>query len=211
MLLTVPAAVALAVVPVRDHTCVVRARCVQAVTDTLGDGGCALAIFAWGLPAFVLIKVFSPAYFAREDTKTPMRFATISLIANTAGSIGLFFLFRSMGLLPQLGIALASALGGWLNALLLWSTLAKRGQFVLDGRARRALPLIVGASLVMGAALWGGAHYLAPWLASAQPLWVKSAALAALIGGALVIYGVAMAATGVLRASMFRRRARTVA
>ena len=75
-----------------------------------------LQIFALGLPAFVLIKVFSPAYFAREDTATPMRYATISLIANTLGSIALFFVFREMGYLPQLGIAVATTLGGWLNA-----------------------------------------------------------------------------------------------
>ncbi len=209
MLLTVPAAVALAVVPV-EIIRVLFERGAFTVTDTQATAS-ALAIFAWGLPAFVLIKVFSPAYFAREDTRTPMRYATISLFANTAGSIGLFFLFRSMGFLPQLGIALASALGGWLNAMLLWSTLAKRGQFVLDARARRALPIVVGASFFMGAALWIGAFYLAPWLVSAQPLWVKSAALAGLIGGAMVIYGIAMAATGVLRASMFRRQARTAA
>ena len=60
-----------------------------------------LAVFALGLPAFVLIKVFSPAYFAREDTATPMRYATISLTANTIGSAGLFFLFRDGSALSQ--------------------------------------------------------------------------------------------------------------
>jgi putative peptidoglycan lipid II flippase len=167
----------------------------------------ALAIFAWGLPAFVLIKIFSPAYFAREDTKTPMRYATISLCANTAGSIGLFFLFRSMGMLPQLGIALATALGGWLNALLLWRTLAARGHFTLDARARRALPLILISSLMMGAALWVGAHALAPWLASGQPLVIKVGALSALVIASLAIYAAATFATGILRMSRFRRRA----
>jgi len=206
MLLTVPAAVALAVVPV-EIVRVLFERGAFKVSDTAATAG-ALAIFAWGLPAFVLIKVFSPAYFAREDTKTPMRYATISLIANTVGSIGLFFLFRWMGLLPQLGIALASAIGGWLNAGMLWATLVERGHFVMDARARRALPLILLASLLMGAALWFGARYLAPWLASNQILWTKVAALAVLIGGAMVVYGIATAATGVLRLSLFRRRAK---
>ena len=63
-----------------------------------------------------MIKVFSPAYFAREDTRTPMIYATISLTANTLGSIALFFLFRAYGMMPHLGIAVATTLGGWLNA-----------------------------------------------------------------------------------------------
>ena len=209
MLLTVPAAVALAVVPV-EIIRVLFERGAFGVSDTLATAS-ALAIFAWGLPSFVLIKVFSPAYFAREDTRTPMRYATISLFANTAGSIALFFVFRSMGLLPQLGIALASALGGWLNAGLLFTTLVDRGHFVFDARARRALPLIVVASLLMGVVLWVGARVLAPWLASGEPLWSKAAALSALIGGAMLVYGVAMVATGVLRPSMLRRRSKVAA
>ena len=206
MLLTVPAAAALAVVPV-EIIRVLFERGAFGVNDTAATAS-ALAIFAWGLPAFVLIKVFSPAYFAREDTKTPMRYATISLIANTAGSIGLFFLFRSMGLLPQLGIALASALGGWLNAGLLFMTLERRGLFVLDARARRSLPLIVGGSAAMALMLWLGARGLAPWLASSQPLWTKVGALSALIGTAMIVYGVAMIATGTLRLGLLRRRAK---
>jgi peptidoglycan biosynthesis protein MviN/MurJ (putative lipid II flippase) len=50
----------------------------------------ALAIFALGLPSFVLIKVFSPAYFAREDTATPMRYATLSLTLNTVARLHYF-------------------------------------------------------------------------------------------------------------------------
>ncbi len=203
MLLTVPAAVALAVVPV-EIIRVLFERGAFTPADTSATAA-ALAIFAWGLPAFVLIKVFSPAYFAREDTKTPMRFATLSLFANTLGSVGLFFLFRSMGMLPQLGIALASALGGWLNAALLYATLSRRGHIVIDSRARRNLPLIVLCSLAMGLALWLGAQYLAPWLASAQPLWTKTGALFALVGGAMILYFATMLGAGILRPGMLRR------
>ena len=204
LLLTVPAAVALAVVPV-EIIRVLFERGAFTAEDTSATAA-ALAIFAWGLPSFVLIKVFSPGYFAREDTRTPMRMATISLIANTLGSIGLFFLFRRLGWLPQLGIALASVLGGWLNAGLLFMGLVYRGHFVIDTRARRALPLIVLTSLVMGVGLWFGARALAAWLGSEQPSWTKLGALVALIGGGLAAYFGAMMATGVLRKSMFRRR-----
>ena len=209
LLLTLPAAAALAVVP-EQIIRVLFERGAFSATDTHATAA-ALAIFAWGLPAFVMIKVFSPGYFAREDTRSPMRFATISLVANTLGSIGLFYLFRSMGYLPLLGIALASALGGWLNAGLLWGGLVYRRHFIIDARARRALPLIVLGSAVMGVALWFGGQALAPWLSSAQPLWSKLGALSALIGGAITLYGVAMVAMGVLRMSMFRRRGKPAA
>ena len=138
-----------------------------------------------------------------------MRYASISLIANTLGSIGLFFLFRSMGMLPQLGIALASAIGGWLNAGLLWWTLSRRGHFLADARTRRALPLIFLASLLMGAALYAGSGLLAPWLAPNQPLWVKASGLGALVGGGMIVYALTTLVTGVLHPSLFRRNRAT--
>ncbi len=159
MLLTLPAAVALAVAP----TAIVQGlfqRGAFTAADT-PPTAYALAIFALGLPAFVMIKVFSPAYFAREDTATPMRYAVISLTANTLGSIALFFLFRNLGLMPHLGIAVATTLGGWLNAGLLYGTLVQRGHFVADARLKRALWLILASSLVMGLGVWAADAYLA--------------------------------------------------
>jgi len=99
-----------------------------------------LAIFALGLPSFVMIKVFSPAYFAREDTATPMRYAVVGLTANTLGSIALFFLFRRLGLMPHPGIAVATTLGGRLNACLPYAPLLTRGEFTADARLARARP-----------------------------------------------------------------------
>src|SRR5499426_1954252 len=151
MLLTVPAAAALAIVPT-EIVKVLFERGAFTAADT-PPTAYALAVFALGLPSFVLIKVFSPAFFAREDTRTPMRYAAISLAANTLGSIALFFLFRWAGLMPHLGIAVATTLGGWLNAILLYATLARRGEFVGDARLFRSLPRIAVATLVMGAAL----------------------------------------------------------
>ncbi len=145
-----------------------------------------------------MIKVFSPAYFAREDTATPMRYAAISLTANTLGSVALFFLFRSMGLMPHLGIAVATTLGGWLNAGLLYRTLAKRGEFVGDARLQRALPRIALATIVMGATLWIVATALQPWFAPPSGTAVRFGALAALVGAGLLVYAVATFAFGVI-------------
>jgi putative peptidoglycan lipid II flippase len=197
MLLTVPAAAALVVVP----TPIVQAlfeRGAFTPADTPATAY-ALAIFALGLPSFVLIKVFSPAYFAREDTATPMRYATLSLTLNTLGSIALFFAFRAWGLMPHLGIAVATTLGGWLNAALLHATLARTGQFASDARLRRALPRIVLASLAMSALLWMVAVLLAPSFARTGATLERALALLTLIGTGILAYGAAVLGLGAVQ------------
>jgi putative peptidoglycan lipid II flippase len=206
MLLTIPAAVALAVIP----TEIVKGlfeRGAFTPADT-PPTAYALAIFALGLPSFVMIKVFSPAYFAREDTRTPMRYAVISLTANTLGSIALFFLFRRLGLMPHLGIAVATTLGGWLNAGLLYATLVKRGAFVGDARLKRTLPKILLASVLMGAVLWFAAGALASWFGAEGGILARTGGLAALVGAGLLAYAVAVLALGALDMGQLRRLAR---
>jgi putative peptidoglycan lipid II flippase len=151
----------------------------------------------------VMIKVFSPAYFAREDTATPMRYAAISLTANTLGSVALFFLFRAMGLMPHLGIAVATTLGGWLNAGLLYATLIRRGELVIDARLKSTLRAIVVSSAAMGAAVWLVSAYLADMFAIASIL-SRFTALSAVVGAGLAVYAVATLATGALEIRQLR-------
>ena len=203
MLLTLPATLALFVVPY-EIVRVLFERGAFTAEDTAATGAL-LRIFALGLPAFVLIKVFSPAYFAREDTATPMRYAVISLTANTIGSIVLFFVFREYGFRPQLGIAVATTLGGWLNAWLLWSTLRKRGAFVSDSRLKRNLPLIAAASAAMAAALIWAALTFEPYFASNQHLATRTMALAALVSFGLAVFAASILATGVMSPKQLMR------
>ncbi|HEY1244613.1 MAG TPA: lipid II flippase MurJ, partial [Hyphomicrobiaceae bacterium] len=156
-----------------------------------------------GLPSFVLIKVFSPAYFAREDTATPMRYAVISLTANTLGSIALFFLFRRLGLMPHLGIAVATTLGGWLNAGLLYGTLVRRGNLVLDLRLKWVLRAILVNSLVMGVVVWLASIYLAEMFTTPGVI-ARFAALAALVGAGLVVYAIGSVALGAIEIRQLR-------
>src|SRR5439155_8751235 len=74
----------------------------------------ALAAFASGLPAYVLIKVLKPAFYAREDTTTPFRYAVAAMIANIVLGLILF------SILGFVGIAMATSLASWLNLALLW-------------------------------------------------------------------------------------------
>ena len=147
MALTLPAAAALLVIP-------------DAVVAGLFQRGAfdgsdtdrtalALALYAAGLPAFVLIKVFAPGFFAREDTLTPMKFAAASMLVNLVVGVVLFF-----GPMGYAGLALGTSLAGWLNALLLGGTLVRRGQFTPDPRLKHRLSRILIACLVMMAALW---------------------------------------------------------
>jgi putative peptidoglycan lipid II flippase len=127
-----------------------------------------------------------------------MRYATVSLTANTLGSIGLFFLFRSLGLMPHLGIAVATTLGAWLNVGLLYGTLIKRGAFESDARLSRVLPLIVLASLVMGAALWLAAPAVRPLVGAPNGPLIRALALAGLVGAGLIVYAATVLALGIL-------------
>ncbi len=93
----------------------------------------ALQAFAVGLPAYVLVKVLSPGFFAREDTATPVRAAAAALGVNVALNLAL------MPLMGHVGIALATALGACVNGGTLFVLLRRRGWFVPDARLRRRL------------------------------------------------------------------------
>ncbi|MDX5360682.1 MAG: murein biosynthesis integral membrane protein MurJ [Alphaproteobacteria bacterium] len=153
MLLTLPAACALAALSLP----VVRTLFERGNFDAADAvaTAAALAVYAVGLPAFVLIKVFQPAYFAREDTRTPMRYAGWSVLVNIAVSLALF------PVLGHVGIAAATVAASALNAGLLLLTLTRRGGFSPDERLKRRLPRLLLASLLMAgavglAALWPG-------------------------------------------------------
>lgn len=203
MMLTIPAAVAICVIPA-DIVRVLFQRGAFTHEDSVATAA-VLALFAVGLPAFVMIKVFSPAYFAREDTKTPMRYASISLTMNTLGSIALFFLFRHIGWRPQLGIAIATSLGGWLNAWLLWSKLHQRGDFDIDRRFRRNILWIMVASAIMAGVLYATREPLASYMAAGRGFWVQSAALGVLVTAGLLSYAAVILASGVMSTAQLKR------
>ncbi len=194
LLLTLPASVALLVMP-EPIIRVLFERGIFTGADTAATSA-ALAAFALGLPAFVLIKVFSPAFFAREDTRTPMVFAAISMAVNVVGSLALFFALKAAGMMPHVGIAIATTLAGWTNAGLLWATLARRGHFAIDPQARRALPLILASSLIMGAIVWLAERGLAPYFSGGQGLAIQAAALAGLVSVGLMAFAAAIQLTG---------------
>lgn len=144
--------------------------------------GSILAIYGIGLPAFVLIKALQPGFYAREDTKTPMRFSAIAVATNCATALTLF---PYMG---APGIAVAEATAGWISTVLLFTTLLRRGHLTWEwALAKRAVLLIV-ASAVMGAVIFYLKQHWAPWLASGAPLLTKVGTLGLLIAISMVVY-----------------------
>jgi putative peptidoglycan lipid II flippase len=138
----------------------------------------ALSWLALGLPAQVLVKALSPAFFAREDTLAPL-WATLKAVVVTivcAVPFGHFF--------GATGIAAGIALGAWSNALLLIRQGAASFGFLVDQAARRRLPRIVAAALIMGTLLW-----LASSVAAA-PLhgFAQALALLIMIAGGIAVY-----------------------
>jgi putative peptidoglycan lipid II flippase len=191
-LLTLPAAAALCVVPTPIIE-VLFERGAFTAGDTAAVSA-ALTAFALGLPAFVMIKVFQPGFFAREDTRTPMIYAGVSVSVNIAGSLSLFFL------IGHVGIAIATSLAAWTNALLLGFTLMRRGDFEPDATLKRRGAMMALASVVMAFALWIAAVPLEGFFAPVNGVLVQAVALGALVaGGALVYLGIAQL-TGALSA-----------
>jgi putative peptidoglycan lipid II flippase len=157
MALTLPAAIALAVLAV-PLVHVLFERGEFDASDTAATAA-ALAAFAVGLPSFVLIKVFQPGFFAREDTKTPMWFAAVGVVLNIALSLALFPIFQ------HVGIAAATTISGWVNACLLGFTLWRRGYFQADEGLKRRLPLLALAAVLMGLVLYFAQSLFAPLIA----------------------------------------------
>ncbi|KQY89997.1 murein biosynthesis protein MurJ [Brevundimonas sp. Root1423] len=121
----------------------------------------ALFQFGWGVPAFVLIRILAPAFFARRDTRTPMIFALVSVAVNAALAIGLFNLGWGIA-----GIAAAVSAAAWTNVILLAATLWRRGLYRPSPQALSRLTRIglsaAGLALIVGLAAASRALIEAP-------------------------------------------------
>ena len=169
-----------------------------------------ISALSFGLPAFTLVKVVLPAFYARKDTRTPVRAGVASLVANMVFNVAflalLFFLwaspqqkagswFAAIATIPGLHMALgmASALASYLNLILLWRWLGKAGVYERQpGWARHLLRLGVAcaamiAVLLAGLALWPEWTDVEKW----HRVW-RLAALVIAGGGTYVVALVAM-------------------
>ena len=158
-------------------------------TDTAATAQ-ALRWLALGLPAHVLVKALSPAFFARDDTMTPLWAACKGFGVAIVLAIVLGQIFGAGG------IAAAIACGAWSSALALIRRGAATFGFSIDAAARRRLPRMVAAAFAMGGLLWLVASLALP-LAAAHGI-VQAVLVALLISGGIAAYGLFLALFGVV-------------
>ncbi|WP_298919550.1 murein biosynthesis integral membrane protein MurJ [uncultured Roseobacter sp.] len=176
--LTIPAAVALVVVPF-PLVSVLFERGAATVDDTAAIAT-AVAIYGLGLPAFVLQKILQPLFFAREDTRRPFHYAVVSMVVNAAVAIGL------APFIGWIAPAIATTLAAWLMVALLRTGAAVYGDVArFDTRFRQRIWRLVLASGLMGIALWFSNVALSPFLG--LPWW-RALALTALIAIGMISY-----------------------
>lgn len=150
--------------------------------DSAISAGYVLAAFATGTPAYILARVLQPGYFAREDTKTPMRYTIITAVTN------MLLVYPLYLLLGPVGCALATSAAGWLNVGLLWFGLRNGGFMGLTEGFFSRIGRMMLAAVVMGAAVWGMAQTGERWLMAEGRFFVRLGLMGFVTGSGLVIY-----------------------
>jgi len=152
----------------------------------------ALTWLALGLPAHVLVKALSPAFFARHDTRTPLWATLKGFAVAIVSALVLDHVFGAGG------IGAGIALGAWSNAFSLIRRGAETFGFSIDAAARRRLPRIAVAALAMGGLLWLMARLLPAAGTDAHGL-AQAVLLMVLISAAIAVYGLFLTLSGAIR------------
>lgn len=192
--LTIPAAVALVVIPLP----LVSVMFERGATTPADSAAIALAVMVYGLglPAFVLQKLLQPLFYAREDTRSPFRYAVAAMGVNAVLAIGL------APVIGWIACAIATTIAAWGMVGLLYAGSRGMGDAVrLDARCAQRLPRIVLASAAMGAVLWAVDRGLGDVLYT--PGW-RYPALAVLIAAGITSYGLFGQLIGAFRLADFR-------
>jgi putative peptidoglycan lipid II flippase len=144
--------------------------------------GATLAAYAVGLIPFVLIRSAVATFYARKDTATPVKAALTGVAVNVALKVAL------VGSLAQIGLALATAVGAWINLLLVVTLAVRRGFLEFDRAFALSLVKFAAVGLILAAALWGAARWAATAFAGMTAMR-DEAALGILIATGVVVYG----------------------
>ncbi len=191
MAFTLPAAVALLIMPffIIDAT-VTRGAFTSADAQRTAE---VLRQFAWGVPAFVLAKVFTPPFFARQKSKRPMQFSLISVGITVGVGAALWYWLPTQQLNGKpidgtIGLGFATSFGAWVNVFLLASTLAREKAYTMGAQVWSRMTRLIIASALMG--IFAGVCAWQYDLLSTL-LWKKEVAVLAVIVIGVIIYGIA--------------------
>lgn len=162
-----------------------------------------LIAYSVGLPAFIAVKVLAPGYYARQDTKTPVKIAIAAMVTN----MGLNLIFVGLLLFkgfegPHAGLALASSAAAYLNAGLLYHGLRKRNVYIPERGWARLWISVVSACTTMGALLVFMTNDIQQWLDAAALLRIKNLALTIIFG--IIVYIFTSLVTGLKTRDLVR-------
>ena len=159
-----------------------------------------LIAYAAGLPAFIMIKVFTPGFYARRDTRTPLIIAIVAVATNITLNLIL------MRPLLYVGLAISLSAASWLQTAILATVLYRRGHWRPDRRLLDRGARILAATLGMALGLAALARFLGPWLLRDE-LW-RAAALGLRSGFGLVVYAIFAEISGAARLAELKRELR---
>ncbi|HUG72715.1 MAG TPA: murein biosynthesis integral membrane protein MurJ [Steroidobacteraceae bacterium] len=126
----------------------------------------ALMAYSWGLLAFSFVKVLVPGYYARQNTRRPVRIAMIALAVSTGLNVFVVLPAAHFGLpQPHVLIATATCIGALVNTVLLWRGLTAEGVLKPSAGWRKLLLRVLAANVLMGALLW--------WMAGDTLRWMQ--------------------------------------
>jgi putative peptidoglycan lipid II flippase len=145
--------------------------------------GATLAAYAVGLIPFVLIRSAVATFYARKDTATPVKAALVGVAVNVALKIAL------VGALAQVGLALATAVGAWVNLLLVIGFAVRAGYLDLDRALLRSTAKFVVSGVLLGAALWFAARFAASHFSQLSALRDEAVLLLLIAVGTVVYAG----------------------
>lgn len=152
----------------------------------------ALRSLSGGILGFMLIKIFAPGFFARQDTKTPVKIGIISVFANMVFSVCFIGLFYVLKLHLHAGLALATTGASFVNAGLLYYFLHQRGIFRFGRHWRKLMLQYAVANVAMVVALW----FMLPYFPTYAAQWQRIVVLVGMCILGAGVYGVALLATG---------------
>ena len=148
-----------------------------------------LVAYSAGLPAFIAVKVLAPGYYARQDTRTPVKIAIAAMVTNMLLNlvfVGLLLVNGFEG--PHAGLALASSVAAYLNAMLLFRGLKKRQVYIPEqGWIRLWIAIILGCT-TMGALLLFMTHDTESWLRATAVLRIRNLSLTIAFGVIVYIF-----------------------
>lgn len=154
--------------------------------------GLALKCLAGGILSFMLIKVFAPAFFARQDTKTPVKIGIISVFANMGFSVLFVAVFYLAHYPVHGGLALATTCASFVNAALLYRTLAHQSIYRFDKAQLKSVGQFTLATCIMAVCLYA----LLPYFPTTQSQLTRLVFLLFLCVFGAVVYGVSLLLMG---------------